>query len=502
MPLVVLPSKRTRNGSPRGSRASYNRFSTLEREDYGDKPLPRSRSPRKVGHRRKGDSRSRRRQYSRSRRREAFRPTQRATPRPARGAESRNQRSTHSIPAAFFPLTKEHFAILKSHHHLNCLNEGLPPSLQRRIDGLKDSINPAFKSDFFVASLDSATSDWHDTILRSLRDHYEGIMNDAFNYISSTPMPAAILDASLQLVFKWARSQLGRKLFDTELDEAMSLICEHQLVEDEQQEPPSAPAFQPRPPASYSQGTQTDLPTQRHKCVSPAPAAKTTTTPLKPVDSSRDITPPPPSPVVPALEAPAPSQPVPPEPRSPDPRPSAFRQTKLLSADTFTLEPDGHPPPSNEVLRSCKRSLLLGDASISSLKLENCTIVSANKGRLRFFKQWLQSSSTIREDVLDLVLCLPLLDANNKPATNFSTLRTLLYHARRILPNARLSVVPALSMACSQADLGNMQELWDLISSKRPVDCEPLSLPTAFTSDTSAEDAQRQLEQTLQEYFL
>ena len=144
-------------------------------------------------------------------------------------AGSRDNR-TPAIPPPFFPITRAHFAIVKSLHHKRSLSDGLPPSLRRKAALLGQSINPAFNNDFFKASIEEICNAWGDAVKDALIQHYNALLEEAFQHISTKGMPEHLLDTSLRIVYKWSKQQLGGKLTDADLDNTFSLIKQHQLL--------------------------------------------------------------------------------------------------------------------------------------------------------------------------------------------------------------------------------------------------------------------------------
>lgn len=379
------------------------------------------------------------------------------------------------IPPEYFSITREHFVIIKSMHHLSCLQEGLPPSLWKKLNMLTESVNPAFKNDYFFCAVDEISLTWRNSVLDALRNHYDGLIAGALDFISSFPMPADLLKLSVELVMKWSRSQLGRKLHDAVLDEALSLIHQNQLLENVPSCSPSDAVPANDHPRVYERltstvGTQTETSSVENATLSCAPTS----------DSLSKITPDETENGAPNdsgfstpdsdLSAAAPS--------------SSSQRTQPAAPESFLLPSiDGTPKRATEFLNCCKRAIILGDTNLHNFQLEDCSFLGSRKGRLSFYKQWLQPVQDIYEDITDFVVCLSYLDAANKPSTNFAVLRSVLYHARRLFPNARLSVLLfCIPRNAQKTHKTNMQELSDLISTKRPVDCELIPLPEEISS--------------------
>ena len=89
------------------------------------------------------------------------------------------------------------------------------------------------------------------------------------------------------------------------------------------------------------------------------------------------------------------------------------------------------------------------------------------------------STSEVNENVTTFVICLSALDAGNKVSTNYPALRNLLYHARRLLPHARLGVLQAFLLSDLSEDKRKAAEDFvAMIADRRPAGCQLLPSPT------------------------
>ena len=172
--------------------------------------------------------------WQRGRRNErSFRPlSRRHGPEPSGG-------QSFAIPPAYFALTRDHFTIVKAIHHLSVLEKGLPPSITRRSRLLADSVQPAFRNDYFAAVVEEATEKWGAEILQALTEHYSNTILEAEEKIARNAMPQDLFDTSTRLVTKWDRRQLGKRLTDAELDDALSRISTRQLIAASHEERPT-----------------------------------------------------------------------------------------------------------------------------------------------------------------------------------------------------------------------------------------------------------------------
>ena len=114
---------------------------------------------------------------------------------------------------------------------------------------------------------------------------------------------------------------------------------------------------------------------------------------------------------------------------------------------------------------------------------EGTCVVAEKTGRLSFFKQLLSKCEPhgARPSVLSFVLCLSLLDKCNLPNTNFATLRSILYVARKIFPNARLGVLLFGNPTDSSSTITQYTaELKSLVETRSPAGCTVLHAPSPF----------------------
>ena len=139
------------------------------------------------------------------------------------------------IPTEYFALTREHFALIKSRHHLHRLVE-VPISLQRTAESLAKAAKPAFRNDYFDSTAASLAEDWLQATHESLRGHYYCIIEACLSTMRDTPVPEAVLQRSTALCIKWARRQLGRRLDPVILEAALEEITSAQAIEGDEED--------------------------------------------------------------------------------------------------------------------------------------------------------------------------------------------------------------------------------------------------------------------------
>lgn len=434
------------------------------------------------------------------------------------------------IPPEYFEVTKHHFILLKCLHHHDALLQDFPPSLVKKSEILGNSVYPAFRNDAFRTRMEEITENWRSSVNSALLDHYYELISNAYEFISLHGMPSDLLDMSIRMVTRWARKQLGRKLSDVTLDKAISEIKSQQLVvertpiakpevpkngvfsrDDSVQhrtqvsdgctqtefsdiqttlasdgftqtvlEPSITDPFHVRA-ALASHNVDLDADTSAAE-VSPSALAPRDPSALAPRDPSA-LAPREPSALAPpdlVNLAEEPSFP-PPQPSSSAPPGGSLVQATLVDLASISTKTSSGP------LDLTKSKVILGDTNFRDLKIEDSTVFSSEKGRLSFFKQHLQSIHGIFEEVSDFVLCLSSLDEKNKTSTNLQALRSLLYNARRLFPNAKVSLLlQCISKSSSESVKGLITEFHSSIRTKLSDVCDIFSLPESFTvSDNS-----------------
>lgn len=435
---------------------------------------------------------------------------------PPRTLRTDSEPSQPKIPAEFFTLTRKHFIVVKSIHHRECLRGGLPPSLIKKRNILASSVNPAFKNDYFTSAVDSITAQWCDSVHRALCDHYNELIDDAIKYISSTSMPTSLLDTSIKMVVKWARRQLGNKLRDSELDEALSLIYLHQKqLHESCHVPPTAPtAFEGStgtshttsdhcnhtlPPVSeVSQlstsvleicdvGTQTSTSSNRRsdRRTSSTPCEVSTQTNENVVSSfcastqvQTDL----------ALndEDPGPVSDLVDLDADPGGLPSANRNLTQTRLQGFTTNQPSTNYTSSQTAGSLdfsKSRIIIGDDNLRNLECDDACVLATRRGRLSYFKYLLQAIKDVHLEVTHFMCCLSLLDSKNKPTSNFTVFRAIIYNAKRLFPNAHISVfLNGVPDDIQDEFLNNIIDLNDLITNRKPSCCKVIKAPDDFVS--------------------
>lgn len=465
-----------------------------------------------------------------SRRQQPYRPLQQQPRQRPRLAETRPpERRELAIPPAYFELTREHFAIVKTIHHLNVLKSGLPASLRKKASFLSDSVRPAFRNEAFVTTMETITDSWNNQVKQALVTHYIAVLNDAKDRLATWPMPHELLEKSIRVVTSWSRRQLGLKLQDDELDEALQLIRSTQCVTAEDPDAPLRSQSPGLPSTTSDQATQTSWPTpwSNPRVTGSTPCIQVpepTTLPAAPVESPTLV-------VMPARtedSKPAPSmtEPLPVSvdlDESFDLVPETVDEATTLSVATQDVEsitppsilhsePPATPPTDepewivqpatdgaaeatpgmlnslgavSEPFHNIKNVVVCGDRNISSFTYDSITTITDNSGRMNFFRGLFKRYKDFSfPNVLTFVFCLSLLDRQNLPATNFNYLRTILYSIRRMFPSASLHV-----LLCGEPQLdtqvANITAFNDMVRERRPANCEVIEPPQPFLSNDS-----------------
>jgi hypothetical protein len=452
------------------------------------------------------------------------------TRRPQQQMEIQPRSHPLRIPERYFSLTRSHFAILKCLHHRRMLRKGLPISLQHKAEFLTNSVRPAFQNDMLTVAVEQATNLWCSSVETLLRKHYDETLKEALEHISNDALPENLLDLSLNMVVKWAQRQLGKKLHDTDLDEAMSLIrASQQLTNNERvsqtglrsstnlvcnpvcnqsvpqrvcaavQTDPVLDAVLPVPskPSPSTAPTTLDLGTQLETSLSESKADTSTDSGLQLLVSS--ATPPDTESqqvdasvlVNPGFDAgPAAGETPLPETsaHTPAPAPSSQGEGRTSTQTTLFGLPPGRCTSSGPVDFS-KENIVFGDSNLVGFSHDNTFVYAPKNGRLSALKGTLTQVSSHYNHVKNFILCLSFLDAGNQPKTNFTVFRTVIYTARKVFPNATLHVLLNALPAGDNDDFRNVSLTNDLIVDHKPAGCILIQPPPRLSSNVKVWDS-------------
>ena len=369
---------------------------------------------------------------------------------------------------------------------------------------LNDSVRPAFSNDFFKTRVYEISERWCNDVLSELCTHYEDQIAAAAHEISTKPLPKNLLEVSLNLVRKWARTQLGNRLPDSTLDEAFSLILSKQQLVPEHTEPSSAAPLPVDAGVLCSRFRSIGVQASGDP---PVPVTTSVPTPGVGVDVSLQTSEPTAS-NIPHLQV-SPSLPVPRPRKRRSSRTSSSPDVDLDRSSSTTLSGDQDgakeepnavpvPPPSSE---DCLTQLdlfgspvesekpidssfpspivILGDDNVQRLKMENATSFGPANGRLSHLKKLLYGSQGSYPNVEKFILCLSLLDKTNLPSTNLTTCKSLIYHAHKIFPNASFHIVPlGVPERASHTVVNNIDSFNALLANRKPSFCNLVDIPS------------------------
>ena len=121
---------------------------------------------------------------------------------------------------------------------------------------------------------------------------------------------------------------------------------------------------------------------------------------------------------------------------------------------------------------------ILSDSNIESFVNNDAQVFPSN-GHMSFYKNALQSFDEVFDNAKCVVICTSQVDGRNKPYTNLSTFRSVIYSCKRIFPEARLCVLP-----CGEPPKGceGISATNDFMRSKSPPQCTVLQTPRNFVS--------------------
>ena len=389
------------------------------------------------------------------------------------GRRSQHQRE-ELIPREFFHLTREQFAIVKSHHHLHRLRAGPPPSLQRKAKELATFAKPAFRNDFFDARANQLAEDWLRGSHQALLEHYEDTLATSRSALEEAAMPRGIFERSLQVCTRWARRQLGAKLEPSILDAAISEIRGAQMVDDAS----GGPSFtKPRQPITTtvhrSVQTQTDVqsatePTKEVWFSQRLPDTQATEYPE--ATESRQA-----AETVEVTQA-TESQPASESDGCAPPEPMVFRLSRKRQAEEHLSQMDlfgspiSHRSPPRQRSRSLpaqlrlapsKGALILGDDNVATFGDERTDVLATKNGRLNFFRTLLRSAKETFPGVTRFVLVLSHLDRQNAHNTNLTAIRNICSAAKSLFPNAQGAVACDGPCECQPSDIRSSIEVFN-----------------------------------------
>ena len=436
-------------------------------------------------------------------------------------AATREQPSRTRIPEKFFPLTRSHFAIIKCLHHKQMLSKDLPQSLRIRANYLSQAIRPAFADDFFKSEIEECTELWCQSVLLALRSHYEATLNDALEHIAAEAIPHNLLSASISLVTKWTFKQIGKKIEHTLLDDAISLINKHQLLLRETEDDlsySSKSCLHPEEAAVAVDKTTCSQMNSLHGPQLPQPVMIDATAQTDPLSDDTEI----------ILgqkitsQPPTPARHKPTEPKLTKPPAATPTRKRTYSKANFEVDldltpeigvvfnqpdtaaatensaPTANPSTSSQLtlhgttlkessaasglLEFTGEHVIFGDGNLSDFNVEKTTIFCPRNGRLSHLKNTLQDVSHTFTNIKNFILCLSPLDKENQPKTNYSCLRTILYCAQKVFPEARLSVL--LNPLAENDTISNAYETNELIKRHKPASCLVLEPPFRSCTDS------------------
>ncbi len=437
---------------------------------------------------------------------------------------------TERIPEKFFFLTREHFAVIKSRHHLHRLTE-VPVNLRRAADNLVHTARPAFKNDYYDMVARSLAEDWLHATHQSLQDHYQGIIGASLSVIQDTPIPHTIFQRSLALCAKWAHRQLGRRLDPNILDAALTEITSVQMIAEPSDLSQADPIIMRSRTRTRSVSTQTLSISSPHEpkraspvlqpgeMRSPAPGAldaqlEEMISPVPADPDFRQVEPlslnsariqDNPSAVLasdtagPHSEQPTSSQlsatsnPVDTPAR---PRPRKRPLNEMSQLDLFgDVSSRSSPPRQRSRSLSLPRSrppvgltpsstaVIFGDENLAGLRDLDADVLALPNGRLNYFRNLLRSTDDVFEEVKVFILAASHLDRHNLPASNTKALSHIFAMAARIFPNAKLTFICDGPCSCESEETNTALAAFNARTSSRPPkSCSTVALPPSHFS--------------------
>ena len=417
------------------------------------------------------------------------------------------------IPENLFFITRAHFKIVKCTHHLDTLLCSVPPSLRKTARQLQHQLHPAFIDDEFKAAAQSLSEQWLAQVHQLMLSHYTKIQEEAENLILQHAIPKNILSNSLEIVERWAKKQLSRRLKSSNLEASLRRIQTLQPTTDSTY---ALPIQAPTTPLLCDISTQTTAPLSSTCDTTPVIASgelePTCPIPTEACTSTAEsITPsamPPSTPQCAVIPTPEFDEPTPStEPSNTAPqilkqreqdqtakpltqRPATSKKRTLDSCSLTQLDLFGDslssaPSPRRRLLNTptWQKKIVCGDNNLSTFQLKDCLVLAHDRGRLSHYKDFFRSIEDPCLTVESFILVLSTLDKGNCFLSNQTSLKSVLGAARRLFPNAKCFVqLCGISDSFTQAEKDNLQDLNNYVILKSPSSCLHIPAPSAFVT--------------------
>lgn len=399
------------------------------------------------------------------------------------GRDKQPEPETKKLDDELFQPTRALFKIIKCKHHLENLLGEPPKSLKKAAKSLQSLLHPAFNNDTFASNVKSNADFWLSSTLSSLREHYSSVLSEARLSLSSASLSPDSVNLCTATATRWARHQLGKKLRDSVLDEALSLFLSSIVMTT----PTVTTALAPQAPSQHMHrplkttevSTQTSSP-QPTCDVEMIASTESPQVPTPQVDHSASNT---------GDSTRRGKRTVNRKRIRPSSTPPSLSQLDLfgspvpVQSSTGTIPKKTSPP----LVTTTDKYVILADENFEQFKADHCKVLAHQNGKLSHFKSLLNHEQKPFPTVQFFLLALSLLDMSNSFLTNSSTLKSLLGAAHRVFPNAQLFVL--LLGIDNEAHLDvrtNIQDLNRFVINKHPSSCAHIPAFPDFKSDGNA----------------
>lgn len=435
------------------------------------------------------------------------------SPRKQSTASINPEATSNTVPESCFFITRAHFKIVKCMHHLNSLQRSVPPSLKKTAWQLHKQLHPAFVDEEFIAAAHALSDEWLSKVCLLMSNHYLKTQQEAENLIIQNPISSNLLSNSLELVKKWAKKQLSRRLRPANLEAALERIRDLQPISDLTQVsftrtpttirrdtatqtstpisssicPPTSNTIDESVLISHPNGTSSSAPELTISNEVPPSASHDNST--IPIASNESIPPIQPSEIAPqALKCGDHHKNAPLSQRPTNPKKRTFDSCSLTQLDLFGESLSSAPSPRRRALNNptWKKRVVCGDSNLSSFEYDDCLVLAHERGRLSHFKDLLRSIEEPCNLVDSFVIVLSTLDKGNCFLTNQTSLKSLLGSARRLFPNAKCFVqLCGISDSFTQAEKDNLHDLNNYVILKSPSSCVHIPAPSTFETENN-----------------
>jgi len=125
-----------------------------------------------------------------------------------------------------FNIARKQFTIIKSLHHSTSLQQSTPKTWRNWGSNIVSNLRLAFSSEETTQSIKTISNNCIEQLVKASVDHYDKVLSESLSFLSknSSSVNQQQFNAAFDVAKQWAKRQLGNKLKDSTLAQAVSLI--------------------------------------------------------------------------------------------------------------------------------------------------------------------------------------------------------------------------------------------------------------------------------------